>query len=125
LDVLESKDRLAYASSYGFDENGNRIMFNFWMDATNPKGIWRKVTMDQYKSDNPPWKTVLDVDALAEKDGISWVWKGSRALPRKRDPMSDNGRIVTRCLLSLSRGVSNNNNLIVIPFVSSDQSSHI
>jgi prolyl oligopeptidase len=50
--------------------------------------------------------STLIVDALAEKDGISWVWKGSTALPRKRDPMSDNGRIVTRALLSLSRGGS-------------------
>jgi prolyl oligopeptidase len=62
--------------------------------------------LEEYKKVEPEWMTVLDVDALAEKDGISWVWKGSRALPRKRDPMSDNGRIVTRSLLSLSRGGS-------------------
>ena len=62
--------------------------------------------MESYQTENPEWTTVLDVDALAEKDGISWVWKGSTALPRGRDPMSDNGRIVTRTLLSLSRGGS-------------------
>ena len=62
--------------------------------------------MDSYQTENPEWTTVLDVDALAEKDGISWVWKGSTTLPRSRDPMSDNGRIVTRALLSLSRGGS-------------------
>ena len=106
LDVLESKDRLPHASSYGFDTDGNRILYNFWKDGQNPKGIWRKTTLDSYKTETPNWETVLDVDALAEKDGISWVWKGSRALPRKRDPMSDNGRIVTRCLLNLSRGGS-------------------
>eukprot|EP00978_Attheya_sp_CCMP212_P002882 scaffold5942_cov55-Attheya_sp.AAC.1 len=60
--------------------------------------------MSSYSTDSPEWKTVLDLDALAEKDGISWVYKGSRALPRARDPMSENGRQVTRALLSLSRG---------------------
>ena len=69
-------------------------------------GVWRKTSMESYQTENPEWTTVLDVDALAEKDGISWVWKGSTALPRGRDPMSDSGRIVTRTLLSLSRGGS-------------------
>ena len=124
LNVLESDDRIPHVSSnYGWDDNnttGNRILFNFWKDAKNPKGIWRKTTMDEYTKTNDSgggvthWTTVLDVDALAEKDGISWVWKGSRPLPRKRDPMSDNGRIVTRCLLSLSRGVSTPIPLFVI-----------
>ena len=49
---------------------------------------------------------MLDVDALAEQDKVSWVWSGSTLLPRDRDPMSDDGRIVTRALLSLSRGGS-------------------
>lgn len=108
LDVLESKDRLAYASSYGYDkeDKNKKIVFNFWKDSENPKGIWRKTTLEDYKSEEPKWKTVLDVDALAEKDGISWVWKGSQALPRRRDPMSEDGRVVTRSLLSLSRGGS-------------------
>eukprot|EP00980_Cylindrotheca_fusiformis_P022953 scaffold9948_cov129-Cylindrotheca_fusiformis.AAC.21 len=106
LSVLESEDRIPHASSYGSSENGERILFNFWRDKQNPKGIWRKTTMGEYKKEHPKWEVVLDVDKLAERDGISWVWKGATALPRKRDPMSDNGRVVTRVLLSLSRGGS-------------------
>jgi prolyl oligopeptidase len=108
LNVLESKDRLAYASAYGYakDKLDQKLVFNFWKDSDNPKGIWRKTTLEDYKSEEPKWKTVLDVDALAEKDGISWVWKGSNALPRRRDPMSEGGKVVTRSLLSLSRGGS-------------------
>jgi len=104
LAVLESEDRIPHVSSLGRNEQGDRILFNFWKDKANPKGIWRKTTMEEYKKETPQWETVLDVDKLAEKDDISWVWKGSTALPRKRDPMSDNGRLVTRALLSLSRG---------------------
>lgn len=62
--------------------------------------------MDSYCSDNPKWTTVLDVDELAKKDGISWVWKGATPLPRARDPMSENGKKVTRAILYLSRGGS-------------------
>ena len=62
--------------------------------------------MESYQQDEPAWEIVLDLDALAKKDDISWVWKGSRPLPRARDPMSDGGKRVTRALLQLSRGGS-------------------
>ena len=106
LDVLESKDRIPHVNSHGIDpKTGERIVFNFWKDENNPKGIWRKTTISSYKdSDNTKWETVLDVDELAKTDDISWVWKGSRGLPRSRDPLSEG--LVTRCLLSLSRGGS-------------------
>jgi prolyl oligopeptidase len=111
LSVLESNDRIPHVTKLGRDEQGNDILYNFWKDKANPKGLWRKTTLDSYhsstSSDKPTeWTTVLNVDELAESDGISWVWKGSRPLPRSRDPESDNGRIVTRALLSLSRGGS-------------------
>lgn len=103
LSVLESNDRIAYARKYGNDKNGEPIMFNLWKDSKNPKGLWRKTSLTSYKTEEPEWETVLDIDELAEKDGISWVWKGSTPLPRKIDPLS-NGERVTRTLISLSRG---------------------
>lgn len=60
--------------------------------------------MESYKKEKPEWTTVLDVDELAKKDDISWVWKGARPLPRKRDPESLGGQRATRALLMLSRG---------------------
>lgn len=104
LDVLESDDRIAYVRKYGVDDDGEPIMFNLWKDSKNPKGLWRKTTLTSFKSDNPEWETVVDVDKLAEKDGISWVWKGSTPLSKRLDPMSDDGKRVTRTLLNLSRG---------------------
>ena len=108
LEVLESEDRIAYASCHGRDpdRNDQRIYYNFWKDKEHPKGIWRKTTEKEYNNNDkqPAWETVLDVDALAEKDGISWVYKGSSLLPRGRDPT--NGKIITRGLLQLSRGGS-------------------
>jgi prolyl oligopeptidase len=107
LAVLESDDRIPYAGKMGYNMEGEEIVYNFWKDSKNPKGLWRTCTMESYKTDKPAWRTVLDLDKLAEKDDISWVWKGSKVLPRRRDPESPNdGKVVTRALLSLSRGGS-------------------
>ena len=103
LALLESDDRIPYSGKFGQDEHGNELLFNFWKDANHSKGIWRKTTMESFKTEKPEWTTVLDVDQLAEQDGVSWVWKGSRPLPRDRDPMSEGGKRVTRALINLSR----------------------
>jgi prolyl oligopeptidase len=102
LRTLESDDRIPQATVHGRDDDDNQVVFNFWKDATNPKGIWRKTTMDSYKTDNPTWTTVLNIDDLAEQDGTSWVYKGSRGLPRGRDPTG--GKLVSRALIMLSDG---------------------
>jgi prolyl oligopeptidase len=108
LEILESKDRIPMVSQFGVDAESNEpVLYNFWKDQEHPKGIWRKTTLTSYASssaDSVQWETVLDVDALATADGISWVWKGSTTLPRARDENSPSQ--VTRALLSLSRGGS-------------------
>ena len=73
----------------------------------NRRGIWRKTTMSSFEepNENVPteWMTVLDIDELSRKDNVQYVWKGSRVLPRARDPKSQNGKRVTRALISLSK----------------------
>lgn len=103
LAVLESDDRIPDVSQFGVNELGEAVLLNFWKDSVNPKGLWRKTTLESYQTEKPEWETVLNVDTLAEQDGISWVWKGSSTLPRSRD---DDAVMVKRALLSLSRGGS-------------------
>jgi len=106
LAALQSDDRIPHVRMLGYDENtGDMLLYNFWRDANSPKGIWRKTTMQQYQAADTEWTTVLDLDKLAEEEGISWVWKGYTALPRSLDSQSGGpmGR-VTRVLLNLSRG---------------------
>ncbi|KAL7576894.1 hypothetical protein ACA910_006658 [Epithemia clementina (nom. ined.)] len=105
LNVLESTDRIPYVSLFGHTDDGQGILFNFWKDADNPKGLWRQTTMESYKTAEPTWHTVLNVDELAQKDGIGWVWKESTPLPRARDEVGT-GKRVERALLKLSRGGS-------------------
>ena len=40
LKVLESDDRIPHVTTLGRDEAGNDILYNFWKDAANPKGLW-------------------------------------------------------------------------------------
>ena len=38
---------------------------NFWQDDAHPHGIWRHTTQASYRTDQPAWDTLLDIDRLA------------------------------------------------------------
>jgi prolyl oligopeptidase len=48
---------------------------------------------------------VLDLDELSRTECIPWLWRGSQVLPRSRDPLSENGKRVTRVLIYLSKDI--------------------
>jgi prolyl oligopeptidase len=86
--ILDSKDRIPMVSKIG------PHLYNFWRDARNPKGVWRRTTLEEYRKPEPAWETVLDLDALAATEQENWVWHGASVLePEDR-----------LCLVSLSRG---------------------
>ena len=86
--ILTATDRIPGPSFLG-DGIGN-----FWQDAANPKGIWRRTTLDSYRSADTRWETILDIDALARAEGRDWVFKGADCLAPDE----------IRCLISLSDG---------------------
>lgn len=86
--ILDSRDRIPHVGVHGL------WCYNFWRDAAHQRGIWRRTTLDQYRSPAPAWETVLDLDALARAEDENWVWAGVSWL----QPQAD------RCLVSLSRG---------------------
>ncbi len=71
LEVLTGDDRIPY----GTIRNG--LVYNFWQDAENVRGLWRRTPLDSYRADEPDWEVLLDVDALAEREGANWVFKGA------------------------------------------------
>ncbi|MCW5954600.1 MAG: S9 family peptidase, partial [Propionibacteriaceae bacterium] len=94
LEVLDSDDRIPEVSRLG------GRYYNFWRDATHERGVWRRTTLDSYRTDAPEWETVLDLDALNAEEGASWVWHGASALrPEPGEPWR-------RALVSLSPGGS-------------------
>ena len=88
LTILDSKDKIPFVSKAG------PHYYNFWRDAKNKKGLWRRTTLEEYRKADPKWETVLDLDELAEKEKENWVWKG----------VSFHRPACDRCLISLSRG---------------------
>ncbi len=86
--VLDSDERIPYVH-----RRGDRL-YNFWQDATHPRGLWRRTTLDSYRTADPDWEILLDVDALGAEESENWVWQGAAVLrPDFR-----------RCLVQLSRG---------------------
>ncbi|RZJ80343.1 MAG: S9 family peptidase, partial [Brevundimonas sp.] len=86
--ILTATDRIAQPSFLG------EGVGNFWQDAANPKGVWRRTSLDSYRTANPQWETLLDIDALSRAEGKDWVFKGADCLAPDE----------TRCLVNLSDG---------------------
>ncbi len=88
LEVYNSPEKIPYVSYRAGKA------YNFWQDDKHVKGIWRRTTLDSYRSDKPKWQTVLDIDALAKSEGKNWVYKGSSCL----------APAYNSCIISLSDG---------------------
>ena len=86
LKVLDATDRIPYGSIV------HDTVFNFWQDAANPKGVWRRTTLADYAMPAPHWQTIIDVDKLAAAEHENWIWKGASCTPDLK-----------RCLVLLSR----------------------
>jgi len=85
LAILNSDDRIPFIGKSGDH------LYNFWKDAAHPRGLWRRTTLDSYRSATPDWELLLDVDALNAREGISWAFAGAARSPDR-----------SRALVSLS-----------------------
>ena len=88
LEVLDSRDRIPTVQRRG------PWLYNLWQDAANPRGLWRRTTLDEFRKPQPAWETVLDLDALGRAEGENWVWGGAQVL----------GPAYRHALVMLSRG---------------------
>lgn len=50
--------------------NINTLFISVHCFVQNPKGLWRKTTLDSYQSPTTEWTTVLDLDELARKEEV-------------------------------------------------------
>ena len=71
-------------------------LYNFWRDAANPRGLWRRTTLQSYRTDAPDWEVVIDLDALAADEDENWVWAGANVIEPDH----------SLALITLSRGGS-------------------
>jgi prolyl oligopeptidase len=88
LKILDSDERIPAVGK------ARPYYYNFWRDARNKRGLWRRTTLEEHRKPKPAWEVVLDLDTLAKAEKENWVWRGANFLK----PASE------RCLISLSRG---------------------
>ena len=88
--ILTSNDRVPSVSLRG------GFAYNFWQDDTHVRGIWRRMSQEDYLAASDEWDVLLDIDALAEAEGENWVYAGVDCLEPD----------YARCLVTLSRGGS-------------------
>ncbi len=90
LAILTSTDRIPSGSLRG------GYVYNFWQDDTHVRGIWRRISLQDYRNNSTKWQILLDLDKLAEQENENWVWSARdiRCLPPRYE----------RCMIALSRG---------------------
>ncbi len=67
LSVLTSDARLPYGEIH------NGQVYNFWQDKTHIRGLWRRASVDSYRSGDPEWETLIDFDELAKSEDRNWI----------------------------------------------------
>jgi prolyl oligopeptidase len=88
--ILDRKDNIPLVARRGAH------LYNFWKDVVNPRGLWRRTRLESFRTETPEWEILLDLDALAMREGEDWIWGGSATLPGTHD----------LAILRLSRGGS-------------------
>lgn len=89
-----------------FPNRRGKKLFNPWRDAEHPRGLWRTTSFESFRSDTPEWDVLIDLDALAAKEGEDWVWRGGLSLPGTHDRAIVHLSRVVRTRLSCANSTS-------------------
>src|SRR4051794_37772875 len=63
LAILDADDRIPFVTKSG------DYLYNFWKDAAHPRGLWRRTSLESYRTAEPDWEVLLDIDALGAREG--------------------------------------------------------
>ena len=85
--IYDRTDNIPYVSRQG------GLVYNLWKDAKNPRGVWRRTTLADFRNAEPGWETLLDIDRLAAEEDEDWLLNWTQPLPGN-----------SRVIVALSRG---------------------
>jgi len=74
LSILNSDARIPYGQVH------NGAVYNFWQDDSHVRGLWRRASVESYRSGEPEWETLIDFNQLAEDEGENWIRGGTTCL---------------------------------------------
>lgn len=87
--IYDRTDNIPYITRVG------GLVYNLWKDATNPRGLWRRTTLADFRNVAPNWEVLLDIDRLAAEEGEDWLLNWTQPLAGS-----------SRTIIALSRGGS-------------------
>src|SRR5260370_3065760 len=88
--IYDRPDNIPYVMRRG------GLLYNLWKDTNNPRGLWRRTTLEEFRAPNPNWDVLLDLDKLAAEENQHSLLNWTQTLSPTH----------TRAILSLSRGGS-------------------
>ena len=65
--IYDRSDNIPYVTRSG------GLVYNLWKDAKNPRGVWRRTTLADFRNAEPGWETLLDIDRLATEEDKDWL----------------------------------------------------
>ena len=69
--LLDRPDNIPFVRRRG------NLLFNYWKDAGNPRGLWRTTSLESYRAEIPEWSVLLDLDELARLEDKDWIWSSA------------------------------------------------
>src|SRR6185436_18597594 len=87
--IYDRSDNIPYVTRHG------GLVYNLWKDGKNPRGLWRRTTLDDFRNAEPGWETLLDIDRLATEEDKDWLLNWTQPLPGN-----------SRAIIALSKGGS-------------------
>jgi prolyl oligopeptidase len=88
--IYDRPDNIPYVTRRG------GLLYNLWKDTNNPRGLWRRTTLEEFRKPDPQWDVLLDLDRLASDENEDWLLNWIQTPPANQP----------RAMLSLSRGGS-------------------
>ena len=73
--IYDRPDNIPYVTRRG------GLLYNLWKDANNPRGLWRRTTLEEFRKPDPQWDILLDIDQLAADEGEDWLLNWTQTLP--------------------------------------------
>ena len=73
--ILDAQDKIPYVARRG------DLLYNHWQDEQHPRGLWRRTTLESFRSPAPAWEVLLDIDALGAAEGKAWAFAGATLSP--------------------------------------------
>lgn len=58
-----------------FSQHGDWL-YHFYQSEAQPRGVYRRTTLDSYRRTNTEWQIVFDLDALAQQEELDWYLAG-------------------------------------------------